>query len=153
MAQRAIESNDLEGIVVVSFGGIPTNFTQNVYGFESVLDLADKLGGTPYLLPVPTIIRNSKVREELLKEESIAEVMDYMEKANIAIFTMGDLNRSSYWTQKGFMSDMEWRRIMEKEAVGDVCLHILDREGNICDEEIDQHITALPIYKRSIVSV
>ena len=36
---------------------------------------------------------------------------------------------------------------MEHEAVGYVCLHFLDREGNICDEEIDQNIIALPIYK------
>ncbi|OUQ17003.1 hypothetical protein B5E84_11135 [Lachnoclostridium sp. An14] len=147
VSKKVIERSDLENVTVVSMGGIPTNFTQNVFGFEPVVNLAGAWCGMPYILPAPVMIRDPEAREGFLREQSIAEVMEYMERANIALFTMGDLNRSSYWTQKGYMTDEEWQHIMEQEAVGDVCLHILNKEGNICDETIDKKLIALPLEK------
>lgn len=147
VSQRAIERSDLENVTVVSMGGIPTNFMQNVYGTEPVVNLANAWCGTPYILPAPVMMRDREAREKFLKEESVVEVMDYMERANIALFTMGDMSRSSYWTQKGYMKDLEWQHIMEQGAVGDVCLHILDGNGKICDKDIDSLLIALPLEK------
>ncbi len=145
IAQRAIPRNDLDNLIVVSMGGIPTNFIQNIYAIETVTKFAETWGGVPYVLPVPLMIRSNEARDGIMAEEQIREVTEYMERANVALFTLGDMSRSSFWTQRGFMTDEEWQNIMESGAVGDVCLHILDSEGRVCSPAIDQMTVSIPL--------
>ncbi len=53
--------------------------------------------------------------------------MQYAEEANIAVFTLGDMNRSSFWTNAGAVTEGETQELFEKGATGDAFLHILNR--------------------------
>lgn len=145
VAQRLIPRNDLRDVTLVAMGGIPSNFTQNTYAVECVTKCAEAWSGAPLIMPAPIMIRNEAVRNGFLAEKEIHGVMHCMKQANVAVFTLGDMTRSSFWTQKGAMTDAEWQTIVERGAVGDVCLHILDSSGKVCYEDIDQMVISLPL--------
>ncbi len=147
LSQRIFPRNDLEGLRVICAAGMPTNFNQNTYCIESTVNMAEALGGVPYFLPAPVLIRDQTAREAFLREQSIKEVMEYAEEANIAVFTLGDMNRSSFWTNAGAVSEAEMQELYEKGATGDAFLHILNRSGAICDENLDQQIISIPFKK------
>lgn len=147
LSQRVFNRSDLEGLRVICAAGMPTNFNQNTYCIESTVNMAEALGGVPYFLPAPVMIRDEAAREAFLREQSIKEVMEYAEEANIAVFTLGDMNRSSFWTNAGAVTEEEMQELYEKGATGDAFLHILNRSGAICDEELDRQIISIPFKK------
>lgn len=147
LSQRILPRSDLEGIRVICPAGMPTNFNQNTYCIESAVNMAEGLGGVPYFLPAPVLIRDRTAREAFLREQSIAEVMQYAEEANIAVFTLGDMNRSSFWTNAGAVTEEEMQELFEKGATGDAFLHILNRSGAICDESLDEQTISISLKK------
>lgn len=147
LSQRIIPRSDLEGMKVICAAGMPTNFNQNTYCVESTVNLAGALGGVPYFLPAPILIRDQNAREAFMREQSINEVMEYAEEANIAVFTLGDMNRSSFWTNAGAITEETMQELFAKGATGDAFLHILNRDGEICDEELDEQIISIPLKK------
>jgi len=144
LSQRILPRTDLEGMRVIAAAGMPTNFNQNTYCIVSAVDMAEKLGGIPYFLPAPIMIQEKTLRTQFLKEKCIEEVMDYAAEANITVFTLGDMSRSSFWTSRGVMSEERMQELFEKGATGDAFLHILNTEGEICDEALDEETIAMP---------
>lgn len=147
LSQRVLPRSDLEGIRVICASGMPTNLNENTYCIDGAIGIAEKLGGIPYSLPAPVMIRNKMTKEAFLQEKGIMEVMGYAEEANIAVFTLGDMTRSSFWTNEGVISAGEMQSLFEKGATGDALLHILNCDGAVCDEELDEQIISLPLKK------
>ena len=44
----------------------------------------------------------------------------------------------------GYISQNKMDELSAKGAVGDICTHLIDINGNICDEELDQRTAACP---------
>ena len=72
------------------------------------------------------------------------EVLRYAEKANIAIVTMGKFNSQCALARAGYLKQEEIEQLIEKGAVGDICTHIIDKNGQICDEHLDARTVAVP---------
>ena len=45
----------------------------------------------------------------------------------------------------GYISQNKMDELSAKGAVGDICTHLIDINGNICDEELDQRTAAVPL--------
>ena len=71
--------------------------------------------------------------------------MSYGYDSNIALITMGTFGLQSSLYRAGYLSEKEIMALGEKGAVGDICTHVIDAEGNICDPELDERTMSVPL--------
>ena len=144
-AQNAVPRQDLSGVTVVQLCGGISNLERSIYAFEIPKLFADALSGTPYILPLPAILDDLEVKQSVLMDQSIRLVMDYGQRANIALFTLGEFGEQNALAHAGYLSRRNLQKLEKAGAVGDICTHFIDIEGNLCDLELDARTIALPL--------
>ncbi len=137
--------NDLDNIVTVQLCGGISNLTSNIYATEIAKNFSQALAGTPYILPLPAVVDDSTLKKFMLQDHNIDKIIDYGKKANIALFTMGSFGLQSALVSAGYLSKEQMIQLSEKGAVGDICSHVIDFEGNICDKHLDDRTIAVPL--------
>ena len=144
-AQNAVLRQDLSRVTVVQLCGGISNLERSIYAAEIPKLFADALSGSPYILPLPAILDDIQLKQSLLKDQNIGQVMDYAHRANIALFTMGEFGKRNALAQAGYLSGMQMGKLVQAGAVGDICSHYIDIEGKLCDLELDARTIALPL--------
>lgn len=144
-ARHIIRRDDLEDVKVVALSGLRVNLEQNTYGVEIITRSAEALGAVPYIITAPTAFDTAQAHREFELQNRIARVMELAQNANIAVFTLGDFKRTTSLTREGVISEQRTQQLMAGGAVGDVCLHVIDLNGKLCDEALDGRIMALPL--------
>lgn len=137
--------NDLEDVTVVQLCGGVSNLSKNIYASEVVRNMADALGGSSYSLPVPAVVDDSTLKKIMLQDGTISQISELGERANIALFTMGAFGDRSALVRAGYLSQKQMQELGQKRAVGDVCCHIINDKGEICDESLDARTIVTPL--------
>ncbi|MGI6140530.1 MAG: sugar-binding transcriptional regulator [Caldicoprobacterales bacterium] len=142
---NVVPRGDLKNITVVQLCGGISNIEKNIFASEIPKNLADMYKGTPYILPLPAVVDNSRVKEIILREKNISKVLDIANKANIAIFTMGPFGYDGALSRAGYISHDDVDRLIKKGAVGDICTRIIDIDGNVCDENLNNRTIGIEL--------
>ena len=140
-----VRQNNLSDITVVQICGGVSNSDRNIYASEIPKLLADALGGTPYLLPLPAIMDSVQVKESVLTDHSISRVVEYALAANIALFTVGDFGTNNALFHAGYLDEQQLKKLEANGAVGDICSHFIDESGRLCDKDLDGRTISLPL--------
>lgn len=143
---EAIKPMKLSGVQVVQMIGAVGAGDPLVDGPELARILAQKLGGTCYYLHAPLVVRDEKIRDALMNEPRIKEILKLAAKANIALVGIGSTDPSiSSLLRAGYITLEELKLLREKGAVGDVCARHFDLNGNILDIELNKRIVGISI--------
>lgn len=134
---------DLKNTVAFQMCGGVSNLKKNVYASEITKAFVDMLKSSGYLLPFPAIVDSRQLREEIDKENTLQEVLGYADKINVAIMTTGPIDNQCALAKAGYLKPDEIELLRKKGAVGDVCTHVIDAEGRICDEDLDSRTVAV----------
>lgn len=145
LAKNLPQHHDISGVKTVSLYGQQSIMRQNVFSTEGLMLVAQAFNAESYVLTAPVFMSDSELKRRFLEEESIAATMEYAYRANIAVFTVGSLKSSSFLDQPGGLSEDEMQSLSAKGAVGDICLHIIDGDGIICDPKLDEQMIAVPL--------
>src|SRR3954454_14731746 len=116
--------------VVPLIGGLKT--TESLMaGQELVRELAGRLGATYRYLHAPALLRSKTVRQALLTEPAIKEVMARARSADIAMVGVGTVGRgSSNDIADGLgLTAAERKAFLAAGPVGDTCCRFFDAEG------------------------
>jgi DNA-binding transcriptional regulator LsrR (DeoR family) len=111
-------------------------------GHELGRDLAERLGGRFSYLHAPAIVESPTVRDALLRQKGIAEVLKRGEKADLAFVGIGSLGVGSsaeLFSEAG-VTGAERKEMKESGAVGDVCARLFTVEGERCDVAVDRRV-------------
>jgi DNA-binding transcriptional regulator LsrR (DeoR family) len=102
-----------------------------VAGQELVRELAGRLGATYRYLHAPALLHSKTVRQALLTEPAIREVMARARSADIAMVGVGTVGRgSSNEIVDGLgLTAAERRAFLAAGPVGDTCCRFFDAEG------------------------
>lgn len=125
-------------------GGI-SNLEHNIYCFEIARNFARAWEAKPYVLTCPAVVSSSRLKEAFLSDYDINRVMSYGYDSNIALLALGTFGLQSAVYRAGYLNEKEIEALAKKGAVGDICTHIIDAEGNICDSELDDRTMAVPL--------
>lgn len=125
-------------------GGI-SNLEHNIYCIEIARNFSKAWGAKPYVLTCPAIVSSPRLKEAFLSDYNINKVMSYGYESNIALITMGTFGLQSSLYRSGYLNEKEIAALMEKGAVGDICTHVIDADGNICDPELDERTMSVPL--------
>ncbi len=125
-------------------GGI-SNLEHNIYCFEIARNFVRAWEAKPYVLTCPAVVSSSRLKEAFLSDYDINRVMSYGYDSNIALLALGTFGLQSAVYRAGYLNEQEIAALTKKGAVGDICTHIIDSEGNICDPELDDRTMAVPL--------
>ena len=61
--------------------------------------------------------------------------------------TMGRFGNQCALARAGYLKPEEIEQLTQKGAVGDICTHIIDRNGELCDLSLDERTIAVPYHE------
>jgi len=98
---------------------------------DIVVGLAQAVGGTFKLLHAPAVVSSEHIRNELLKEQSIKEVIDHSKLCNIGVVGIGSpMDHSSTMMTTGYFNEDDMIKFAKLGIIGDICLQFYNIEGN-----------------------
>ncbi|MCL2034764.1 MAG: sugar-binding transcriptional regulator [Oscillospiraceae bacterium] len=148
-----------KNLMAVQLCGGVSFVKSSTYASEIVTNYAEAFGAEPCLLPLPAIVENHEFKKSFLKEDSINRVMNLIQNVNIAVFTVGKLDTQSALVRSDYISKAEIESLISQGAIGDICTHVINREGKICNQSLEDRSTSISLdnlkncsYKIAIVS-
>jgi len=130
-------------LILPSMGGIDN---ENVKVCPN--DLVRKLGqiiNCEYLfLNSPAVVANYRLRDALLKEKNIQEVVSHWDKIELDIFGIGDVKEGSILFS--LLNRDMIQEIKNSKAVGETQINFFDKEGN-CLPLLEKYRIGLPLEK------
>jgi len=129
--------------VVSLIGNLMNNVAINPYVIAE--KIANKLDASFYNIWAPAITQ-SKERAEIFKSEPwINCVLQKASKANIILFSVGEVSPSASLFKMGYLSNDELKRLVGKGAVGDILSRFFNAQGNLINDEIHERVIGVPI--------
>jgi DNA-binding transcriptional regulator LsrR (DeoR family) len=131
---HALPSMDLSGVKVVQLIGSATSRDHQVDGPGLARDFSLRFGGQYFTLAAPWLVRDKRVRDALVKEERMCEILSMAQQADIALVGIGSVEPGySSLVRAGYITLDQLRELQKLGVVGDVCGHHFDLAGNLVD--------------------
>ena len=132
-----IEEQSINGVQVVQLKGSVSYSNQKTFAYESANELAAAYHVNPEYLPLPVIFDNKITKQMVEKDRHINNILELGKKANLAIFTVGTVRTEALMFQLGYFNENEKKKLQQL-AVGDVCSHFIDANGEIVSDDINE---------------
>jgi len=133
-----------DATVVQIIGGI-ARAEYDTHASEIAMKLADNYRAVPFLLPVPAIVDDGRVKEALMSDSRIARVLDLGRQAEIAVFSVGRLNHGCLMCRAEYFKNQEVDALLRRGAVGDIISRIVTHSGAICSPELDRRTVGIEL--------
>ena len=142
---RHLQPRRVDGMTVVQLIGGIARADYDTHASEIALKLADNFKAVPFLLPVPAIVDDVRVKEALMSDSGIAKVLDLGRRAEIAVFSVGRLKHQCLMVKAEYFSDAEVDTLLKKRAVGDIISRIVTDSGMICSPKLDKRTIGIEL--------
>jgi deoxyribonucleoside regulator len=125
---------DYPDVKVVQLIGSATSRDHQVDGPGLARAFSLQFGGQYYTLAAPWLVGDKQIRDALMKERRMQEVLELTKKVDIALVGIGTVDpRHSSLVRAGYLTIEEAQQIQGIGAVGDVCGHYFDIHGNLME--------------------
>lgn len=147
LSKNLIHRDDLSQLIYVQINGGVGSVSTVTHTVEISTRFSNALGCQSYLLQCPPMVQNYDVKRLLVEEQSIKQVLNYGKNADILLFTVGAAGFQNSMSKAGYLTASETTALLKKGAVGDLCGHMIDTNGHICDEELDRRFITLSLER------
>jgi DNA-binding transcriptional regulator LsrR (DeoR family) len=106
--------------------------------------MADKLGGTAFLIHAPLFADSVAEKEMLMGMKSVTDALDRARGARVAVLGIGSIlsaDSSYYDLHPSSREDQE--EIEKAGAAGELLAHLVDLDGRLCDYQLNSRLVAL----------
>ncbi len=107
--------------------------------------LADHCGGRAESLYAPAYVESAEVRDQLLRQEAIAQTLGVAGRAGVALVGIGGTDDGCTMVRGGCLSTDEMARLRRQGAVGDVLGNYVDIEGHLIAAPHRDRLVALSV--------
>lgn len=143
---RSVPRRNYEALSVVSLmGGLTQSSLVNPH--ETASHLADIVGAKCYYVAAPALTDSEATRDILIKQSMVRDVFERGANVDLALLSVGELTSPNTMIQLGLISNTEATSLLKAGAVGDICGHWIDEQGQLVDHPINRRVIALP-HKR-----
>jgi len=104
---------------------------------------SETLNAKPYFMYAPIIVESRELRDSMLKESFFSQVYDKMKNCTVAVVGIGDMSDESEYVQRSFLTEQECTILRDKKAVGEICTHYFDINGNIIQSDINGRVFSI----------
>jgi len=106
--------------------------------------MAEKLGGDAFLIHAPLFADSVAEKDMLMRMKSVTDVFDRARLARVAVLGIGSIlsgDSSYYDLHPGSRGDRA--EIERAGAAGELLAHLIDRNGRLCDYELNSRLVAM----------
>lgn len=110
---------------------------------ELAWQFAERLGGSYYPLPVPAVVGNAALKDELVANGAVAPTVAMFDRVTVALVGIGSLEaggRSSLTTSGALAPDD-----VPPNAVGDLLVHLFDAGGELIETPLAARAVQLSV--------
>jgi DNA-binding transcriptional regulator LsrR (DeoR family) len=108
--------------------------------------LAELVRGEVTFLPVPGLVDSAEVRQVLLNDSSIREVIESFDEITLALVGIGTVKPSPLLASSGnIFATEELEMLREKGAVGDILYRFFDGDGNTVQTPLADRVTGMKL--------
>ncbi len=150
-----MENVEKKNITVTQLVGGCNESDTNISSDDIVRRCAEKWNTKPCFLYAPIIVSNRKLKESMIQDSFFAEAYKVIQSCTIAVVGIGDIMNKPLFLQKSTVMEDEYTALLEKHAIGEICTHYFDKNGNAVKSSIDDRVIAvnLPSYKKIPVRI
>ena len=134
---RHLQPRRIKNATVVQLIGGIARAEYNTHASEITLKLSDNYRAVPFLLPVPAIVDDVRVKQALMTDKNITKVLDLGRQADIAVFSVGRLTHGCLMCKAEYFNRDEVDDLLKKKAVGDIINRVVTETGAVCSPELD----------------
>ncbi|MBU3181662.1 sugar-binding transcriptional regulator [Clostridium psychrophilum] len=141
---KKLTPQNTKGVEVVQLKGGISHSEVNTYASETISLFAGAFQTLPRYFPLPVIFDSCMIREMVEKDSNIRNIIEMGIKANVAIFTVGTVRDEALLFRLGYLNDTE-KQSLKQKSVGDICSRFFDKNGEICNDEINNRTMGISI--------
>ncbi|TFG49310.1 MAG: sugar-binding transcriptional regulator [Anaerolineales bacterium] len=137
---------EIEKNVNCIFTEVAGAISDHSWGFETnniASQMAEKCGGKAELFYAPTLVSNSALKEELIKERSVKKALERARSCDIVLQSVGPVDETAILFINGYLSRAELDDLKEAGAVGDALGCYFNKDGQILSSPIDNLMIGL----------
>jgi deoxyribonucleoside regulator len=153
---KALPVNAMPGLSVVQAMGNLGHEAHKIDYNEITREAAEKLGGRAYYVSAPAILgRGSRAADDLIDANPmLKQALDMARQAEIFVVGLGSLESDLVYTRFGLIEQEELSDLYG-EAVGDICGHFFDINGNEKPSAFTERIVGIGLadIKRAELSI
>lgn len=143
---QTLTASELKGAEVVSLlGGIVE--ARRFNPAEFAWQFANTVGADCFLLAAPAVVDSAETKQALVERCGLHQVLDRVDKMDIALLSVGTLSSQSTSFRFGFFTELERQTLIAAGAVGDLLYNFYDTNGEIVDHPINDRVMSMPIQR------
>lgn len=135
----------LKNVTTVQLIGGVARTDHDTHASEIVQTVGTNYRATPYLLPLPTIVENIEVKQAMMSDSHIQQVINLGTRADVALFSTGIFSRNVFLAKAELLSAHDIEMLEENRAIGDLCARFLTRDGRIAWPELDARTVGIDL--------
>jgi DNA-binding transcriptional regulator LsrR (DeoR family) len=128
--------------VIQSLGGLSRPGAE-ISATDLTRRMAQTLGAKPILLSSPGVVENSSVRNSLIQNPQVSEVLAMAANADLAFVGLGTPTEDSILLQQHVLQPVDIDRLKDAGAVGEIALNFIDSSGKLISDEINDRVVGL----------
>lgn len=137
--------------VIQLIGGVGTPQAQ-VQASRLVSHLAELTSALPCYMGVPGIAASKEIRNAFLSDPALAQTLEAQKRITTLLVGIGAIPASPLLVASGnALEKTEEQKLVNKGAVGEICLRYFDEEGKLMKTDFDDRIIA--IDAKSMISI
>jgi DNA-binding transcriptional regulator LsrR (DeoR family) len=143
---NSLSSNKNIPLTVVQIMGAASKNNPEIDAIDLTRRIAQTYGGKYHYLYAPLYVDDIKSKETLIKDPAIADTLNLAKHANIILTGLGTVDTESETTLwRGYLNSYTQHNLKAKGAVGHICAHFIDINGNKIDLDIDKKLIGLEL--------
>lgn len=116
----------------------------DIHANAIAINFAEAFGGSGRLLHAPVTVDSIAVKQTLISDKNIKQILELAAKSDIAVVGIGSpVDPGSTIRQTGYYTETELNSLKEANAVCDISWIFLDEEGNLCPIELNKRVIGI----------
>lgn len=139
---RSVPRRSYKRLTVVSLmGGLTQASLVNPH--ETASHLADIVGAQCYYIAAPALTDSEATRDIFLQQSMVRDVFERAANVDLALLSVGELTKSNTMSRVGLISGADTASLTTAGAVGDICVHWIDADGQVIAHPLNKRVVAL----------
>ncbi len=133
--------------VVQILGGIG-NPAAETHASHLIKRLASLVNGEAIFLPAPAVIPPGSKPENYVSDEFVKRALNMFDEVNVVLAGIGTLEPSQLLANSGnIFAEDELVELKERGAIGDICLHFFDVNGQPIETSLNKRVMSMSLQK------
>ncbi len=142
---ETIPETDLTDVEVIQLVGSLGSGDPAIDGPELAYKLAEHFQGTYKYINSPAVVSEKQVKDALLEQQPIQEVLQAAEKCDIVMMSFGAIEEeNSSLHRSGYLDEEKRKAYVEKGAVGHILAQMINKDGEIVRLP-DNYVIGIPL--------